>query len=253
MPTPFTHLLIAQRLLRDKDLPASYRSLLDAERGAFLLGSVAADARVGAGLPREHTHFYAYSQELNHTPWRLMMARNPALWQPRDEAQRAFVAGYIAHLAVDEYWSRYMMTPHFWHREWGDRSKRVVMLHAILIYMDERDLPQLEPWQAESLDSAQPDQWIPFISDDELAVWQQLIYDQIKPDGISQTLEIFGARISWSVKQLRELLDSDARMHTDLWEHVPRSLLAEVETGMYRYALEQMRIYMDETSGETDR
>ena len=62
MPTPFTHLEIAQRLLQDERIPMDIRGILTQEKPAFLLGSVAADGRVDLGSARQDTHFYRYDQ-----------------------------------------------------------------------------------------------------------------------------------------------------------------------------------------------
>jgi hypothetical protein len=247
MPTPFTHLVIAQRLLRDESVPQRYRDLLNAERSAFLLGNVAADARVGAGVPREVTHFYAYGDEIKQHPWRLMVDAYPTLMQPQDAAHRTFVAGYVAHLSVDEIWSKHMSGPNFAQREWADRPFRFYMLHIILIYMDERDLSDIEPWQAETLCTALPDGWLPFAANNDLCSWQTFIYNQIKDGGQSLTLQIFGERINKTPAEMRAFLDSPVQMQAGLWDHVPRDLLAEVETRMYRHARQQMINYLDET------
>lgn len=248
MPTPFTHLEIAQRLLVDEALSPSHRELLRDELSAFLLGSVAADARVGAGASREVTHFYAYGEEITVAPWRIMMTQNPTLLNPHHTEQRVFVAAYVAHLAVDEYWSKHMVAPNFVGREWADRLQRFFMLHIILTYMDERDLIKLESWQGETLCQAQPDSWLPFISDDYLLHWRDLIYKQILPAGESQTLKIFGDRLGLPPEHLREVLDSPEQMQSGLWEHVPQTILAETESAMYVYAREQMQIYLEEST-----
>lgn len=255
MPTPFTHLQIAQRLLDDDALDDRHRLALNYEgggvRGAFLLGSVAADARVGAGIPRDKTHFYGYGQDIVEHPWQVMLRLNPGLRKPHDMAHRAFIAGYVAHLAVDEYWSQHMVAPHFFVREWGDRVLRFLMLHIILIVMDERDLTLLLPWQSDSLKSARPERWLPFISDTDLALWQKLIYEQIRPGGQSETLVIFGQRINRTPDEMRAILDSPAVLQSNLWDNISQSVLAEVEDGMYQFAREQMRIYLDDTESIT--
>lgn len=247
MPTPFTHLEIAQRLLHDAAIPQAIRRLLHAETGAFLLGNVAADARVGSGAPRDHTHFYMYGQDIVEHPWRVMMRANPSLMQPHNPAHRAFIAGYVAHLTVDETWSVQMVAPHFVGREWGDRVLRFYMLHIILIYMDERDLALIENWQAEALCSAQPESWLPFASDDDLRAWQNLIYQQIKADGASLTLEILGERISKTPGEMRAFLDSRQQMQSHLWDHIPMTILAQVEAAMYAAARDQLITYFEET------
>src|SRR3990172_4091204 len=111
MPTPFTHLLTAQRLLTDPAVPEEQRALLNARRSAYLLGSVVADAQVLCGLKREETHFYSFEREMEDHPWRIMLARYPVLQSAHDPAWRAFLAGYVMHLSMDEIWSLEMTGP----------------------------------------------------------------------------------------------------------------------------------------------
>lgn len=249
MPTPFTHLEIAQRLLKDGHIPHHQRDFLSAHVDAFLLGNIAADARVGVGMPREFTHFYQYGQHITTHPWRVMIEHYPDLLTPHSPAQRAFVAGYVAHLSVDEYWSKYMVAPHFVAKSWDSHPPqfKFYMLHIILIVMDERDLALLETWLYDSLISAKPDRWIGFISDDDLCQWQHLIAKQIHPQGKSETLDILGKRIAKSPHEMRALLDSEKQMHDNLWQYIPKSLLADVEKGMYDHARDQMIIYLHDT------
>jgi hypothetical protein len=247
MPTPFTHLEIAQRLLQD-DLPPDVCTLLNSECSAFLLGSIAADARVESGVSRETTHFYAYDQPIVEHPWRVMMHTYPQLEDAHSPAQRAFLAGYIAHLSVDEYWTVNLVRPYFVKRDWGEFRPpfRFLMLHIILSYMDERDLVLLQSWQYETLCEAQPDEWLPFMNDATLMGWRNYIGDQIKPDGISQTLPLFGLRLGKPAEELRAILDSPEEMQRGLWTNVPQDDLARVEGEMYAFAREQMAIYLDE-------
>src|SRR5271170_1852458 len=78
MPTPFTHLYYAQRLLSDPAVPAEQRALLNSYRSAYLLGSVVADAHGLAGMKREDTHFYAFDRPMEDHPWRVMMTQYPS-------------------------------------------------------------------------------------------------------------------------------------------------------------------------------
>ncbi len=243
MPTPFTHLHAAQRLLTDALLPAAARDLLAAERPAFLLGSVAADARVASGR-RADTHFYAYDEPLREHPWRAMLQQHPALCAPTSAAQRAFVAGYVAHLCMDEIWSLDMLAPYFAQGTWLTASERFFMLHIILIYMDERDYCALAGWQRGALLAAQPADWLPFMPDAVLRGWRDFIAQQLPP-GRSQTLAVFGGRIQRAAADFRALLDSPAAMQANLWDHVPPSALAAVEARMYAFAREQMLAYLD--------
>ena len=248
MPTPFTHLRIAQRLLTDERLAAPYRELLQRQRPALQLGSIVADARVASGVGREVTHFYAYGVPITERPWRQMLRLHPALCRAQDEAHSAFLAGYVAHLAADETWALKMVRPQFWGRDWPgvDRWDKFFALHLILTVMDERDERLLEDWQADSLIHCEPKDWLPFMGDDTLRGWRDLVAQQIMPDGISQTLPIFGARLNSNPAILREALDDPARLDAALWRHIPKALLAEVERQAYAYSRDQLTVYLTE-------
>ena len=248
MPTPFTHLRIAQDLLNDECLSAPYRQLLRRELPAFQLGSIVADARVASGDGREVTHFYAYGKPISERPWRAMLRRHPALNDARDEAHLAFLAGYVAHLAADEAWALKMVRPQFWGREWPgvDRWSKFFALHLILTVMDERDEAALEAWQAESLALAEPDCWLPFMPDAVLRHWRDLVAGQLAPAGKSLTLQIFGERLNMDTAPIRAALDEAAAMERHLWRHVPPALLAEVERQSYAFARDQLVVYLTE-------
>lgn len=246
MPTPFTHLAFARRLREDSRLPSSLRTLVEAEWGSFLLGSVVADGHTLAGLKREDTHFYSYDRPMKQPPWQEMLTCHPSLLTPYNGSHQAFIAGCVGHLSMDEVWSVDMLRPHFVEREWAPRSLRWLMLHILLIYMDERDLAQLPSGMADDLHAVQPQDWLPFLSDEAIAGWGDVIYRQIKPGGLSETLEIFGGRINQTPEQLRAILDSAERMRRDLWDHISPVLLAEIEEKMYSHAVAQMGRYLEE-------
>jgi hypothetical protein len=247
MPTPFTHLEIAQRLLKDEQVSPAIRSLLDAERSAFLLGNIAADARVSSNISRADTHFYRYDDLMREHPWRVMMANHPTLEHAHDNAHRAFLAGYVAHLTVDEIWTKDMLRAWFFDRSWGpDDRFRFLMLNVLLIYMDERDYGLLEGWHADSLTTAQPNEWLPFMGRDDLNAWRDFIAIQLTRG--SQTLAVLGARIKRSPEELRALLDSPERLQADLWDHVAPEVLAQVEDNMYAACRDEMLVYLEEFS-----
>ncbi len=247
MPTPFSHLEIAQRLLADTALPETYRALIHKERPAFLLGSIAADARVGNGSPRDVTHFYAYGDFITERVWRVMTRKNPTLMTPKSDPHRAFIAGYVAHITVDENWTMRMVNPHFIDREWADRMHRFFILHILLCYMDARDLDRLQDWHANTLKEATPVDWLPFIADEDLITWQQMIYDQVKPGGHARTLEIFGGRIGKTVDEMQTVLESPQIMQAQLWAHIPQATLQTVEDQCYIHARQEMIRYLDAT------
>lgn len=220
---------------------------MTAERPAYVLGSVAPDARVDAPDPRAATHFYTYTEPFAQHPWMTMLERYPSLTQPKSAAHRAFIAGYVAHLAMDQVWSVDMLAPHFAAGTWGEnRRHRFLVLHTLLIDMDKRDLASLPAWIPEALCQAAPDDWLPFMPQDALTDWQTLIYEQIKPGGASKTLEIFGERVSKTPDELRQILHDPAWMQQNLWDHVPRVLVASVEAEMTAHARDSLVRYLRE-------
>lgn len=250
MPTPFTHLNITQRLLHDTAIPKAYRDLISAHRPAFQLGSIVADARVSSGVRRSATHFYSYDHPIIEHPWRVMLDEHPSLGQPHDEAHLVFLAGYVAHLSTDESWALKMVRPQFGDREWEgvERHDKFFALHLILTYMDERDEATLEPWQADMLVKCTPSHWLPFMPDDVLCTWRDLVAEQIAPDGNSQTLTIFSNRLRLAVELIRETLDNPDEMNRRLWQHVPKSLLAIAETQIYAFTRDQLCVYLTQYS-----
>lgn len=255
MPTPFTHLALSRQMLTDREIPDPMRADLIAQRGAFYLGQIAADGHALEKPPikREATHFYTYNHIPNEKLWQLMFEKHPSLHQQQDAAGRAFLAGYIAHLCVDEYWARHMASPYFGFpkQEWGSRDFRFLMLNVLLIYMDERDYeriirpPEARIDMADQLNAVQPHDWLPFLSDRALCEWGGLIHRQIKPNGISETLQILAPRIARDMTplKLRAILDSESRLQRDLWSHVPKEIWQSVESSMYTFARDEMIAY----------
>ena len=248
MPTPFTHLRILQSLLADEQLPRLYRDLLSRQLPAFQLGSIIADARVASGVGREVTHFYAYGIPIDERPWRKMLRCHPELTAVEDEAHLAFIAGYVAHLATDEAWALKMVRPRFWERDWPgvDRRDKFFALHLILTVLDERDEGLLESWQAASLARCEPNNWLPFMSDEVLRGWRDLVTRQIMPGGLSETLEIFARRLRCDPAEIRTALDDPVKMQFTLWRHVPETRLAAVEEQVYAFTRDQLAVYLTE-------
>ena len=80
-----------------------------------------------------------------------------------------------------------------------------------------------------------------------LSEWGNLIYQQIIPGGVSETLAVYGARLQKTPEELRAILDSPQQMHDDLWVNVTPELTAQVEANMLDHARAQMITYLDET------
>lgn len=248
MPTPFMHLAFSQRVIDDPALPRAHRETLTAPEnwGAFLLGSVAPDARVSSGIRRADTHFFEYTPTIPVPPFTVMLERFPELnlEQLSAKAHCAFVAGYGAHLAMDEIWCVDLLFPYFM-RPWDDEFTSFKMLHMLLGTLDARDyasLPRADHYAALSV--AQPEHWLPFIPDDALVEWRDLIAQQITPGGRSSTITILSQRINMSADDMDGFIASPEQMETNLWRNVPPAVVAVVEQAMYDRARDVLLSYL---------
>ncbi|MHB8629819.1 MAG: zinc dependent phospholipase C family protein [Aggregatilineales bacterium] len=247
MPTPFMHLAFAQRVSADDTLPSAARELLTAQWGAFLLGNVAPDARVSSGIRRADTHFFEYEPVIATPALSAMLSRFPELARAsvQSEAQAAFLAGYGAHLAMDEVWCIEMLFPHFM-RPWDDEFTSFRMLHMLLGYLDGRDyqsLPVAEQYLA--LSAATPDHWLPFIPDSALIEWRNVVADQIAPGGTSQTLNILSQRIKMTAEDMHSFIAVTDQMDQYLWRNVPPPVVETVEASMYTRARATLIEYLN--------
>jgi hypothetical protein len=249
MPTPFTHLAGAQHLLASDSLSENASRLMHAERPAFLAGAIAADAQTICGLTREQTHFYAYDRPMADHPYRVMLHQYPSLERPVSASQRAFLAGYAAHLAMDEVWTLQMTGPHFATSTWGTRTERFLALHLMLIAQDMRSEQVIDVATADALRQAQPQGWLPFMSDDLLLEWCRVIGRQLPPHGHSETLDVIAPRVGKPVHELRALLADSEFVQAALWQHVPAEAVSAAEQAMLLEAARQLETIVELTIG----
>ncbi len=240
------HMALAERLIRDSALPEPTHAALQTAWGAFLLGSIAPDARVSSGLDRAHTHFFEYHPTVDPPAVTEMLRRHPELRRPAltDAARIAFVAGYVAHLAMDEVWCTDILFPCFF-SSWGTPRQRLVALHVLLAYLDNRDLKTLPATDYDQLRDATPQGWLPFIGDSDLAVWRDVVARQLGPAGSNQTFDILGKRIDLTAGELAAYVGDEHRMHETLWANVRPQQVARVEAAMYGAVLQTVIGYMN--------
>lgn len=245
MPTPFMHLALAQRLIADPDLPRRAYDAICAGWGAFLLGSIAPDARISSGAARANTHFFQYEPVVKPPAVIAMLRQYPDLRRSAlgDQARLAFLAGYVAHLAMDQAWCTEMLFPYFVRVEWGDRPRRMLVFHILLGYLDARDRAVLPHNQYMALAAAAPHGWLPFISDSDLAAWRDLVAGQITPGGSSRTLEILGKVVGLPPDDLGRRIERDM---AQVWEHITPTQVAAVEQAMYSAVREALVYYIDD-------
>lgn len=104
-----THLVVGERVF------AQLRQFGEKAYGAFLLGCVLVDVHGFSDVDRRVTHFVGRLEEdgvdaFNKSCTNFLSQLGDVLlcpWSELASTERAFVAGYLCHLAVDEDWKRF--------------------------------------------------------------------------------------------------------------------------------------------------
>ncbi len=244
------HMALAERLLTDPVLPQAVHDFLAENWGPFLLGSIAPDARVSSGLDRVSTHFFEYLPKIEPPAVSAMLSKHSELrrQQVNDAARAAFIAGYLAHLAMDQVWCTDLLFPNFFYSEWADNSTKLLVLHVLLSYLDRRDRQLLPDSHYNLLSTASPNGWLPFIDDDALVVWRDTIASQLAPDAQSLTIDILAKRVKMAAADLAAIVDNEARMDELAWHNVPPDKVAVVEQTMYNACRDTVIAYLSGAS-----
>lgn len=238
------HMVASQRLVNDPQFP--HAEFVQAHWGEFLLGCISPDAHHRGNLTREDTHFFAYRPKVEPHAVPAMLTAHPNLVNGaiEDEAQRAFVAGYLSHLEMDEVWCEDMLFPEFIHGKWPSRETSHFMLHVILAWMDARDYLRLGLAHQSALAGAVPKHWLKFFPDEALIAWRDVVASQIQPVGTSQTVDILGKRIPQGIDGLHTILQSPERLAAELWVQITPEKMAAVETTMYERMRQTVTDYL---------
>jgi hypothetical protein len=227
MPTPVTHLVLADEILRGDVLSPAVRRLLTAQRGPFLLGNTAPDVRALSRQARSETHFYTLPRTSGRPAHEMLLAAFPSLSRASalPPARAAFVAGYVVHLLLDEMWLERIFLPCFAEATWGTRRERAFLHNVVRTWMDRRDQQCLGKDVARALREVEPRGWLPFVSDEALGSWRDWLAQQLAPGRSLQTAEVFAQRMGVAVEEVEAVLCSSRQMRERVFCHVPRSTL----------------------------
>jgi hypothetical protein len=226
MPTPFMHLHIAEQIYEMASVNGNGRlqTSLSAEWPAFYLGSVAPDVNAISTLPRASTHFYDIPPEPDETAYGTMLAEYPQLadWQTMSPGQAVCVAAYSAHLILDLIWLREVVYPFFYlAQDLGSRQQRRLTHFILLTYLDTIALDGLPETAVSTLAAAESNQWLPFIDDEILAAWQEMLVAQLKPGAPVKTVEIYAGRLGITPEEFATNLQDPAWMQKQVFDKIP--------------------------------
>ena len=124
---------------------------LEADLGAYFLGSTTPDIRVITRWERARTHFFDLNDFGHQDGVATFFQEHPDLANPRclDASTRSFVAGYVSHLVMDEIWIEDIYRPFFGQRSpWGGDARANVLDRVLQYELDRRERTKREIMEA---------------------------------------------------------------------------------------------------------
>jgi hypothetical protein len=246
------HLALAEEILHRYGLPGEglppdiHRRLIQ-QRGPFLLGNTAPDVQTVSKQDRLETHFYTLPRTTDQPAHKVLFTAYPALAHPAalPPAQVAFVAGYIAHLLLDELWLDHIFLRYFRNQTWGTRHERAFLHNVLRTWMDARDQRQLNGSVGPALHTAEPQSWLPFMDDEHLRAWRDWLVHQLEPGQSAQTAEVFAGRMGISAAEMQAVLESPAQMEQRVFSRIPQATLQAFHDAGYEQSVALIAQYLD--------
>jgi hypothetical protein len=155
---------------------------IEADRGAYFLGATAPDIRVITRRDRRVTHFFHLDRFEHQDSVRQMLVEHPDLCDAAalDPRTRAFVAGYITHLVLDEVYIETIYRLFFGAKsEMAEDAIADVLDRALQFEMNRRELEDGDALThiTSALQSCETSNAVAFIEDEYLAQWREVILD----------------------------------------------------------------------------
>ena len=226
MPTPFYHIVIAEEILEDNRLHALVRNLLCDFLPAFLFGNVAPDVQAISRYTREDTHFFSIDNVGNNVAYKAMLSKHKELSNTRllSPVRSAFVAGYLAHLLLDQAWIVEVFNPVFGKQvNWGKFRERLFLHNVLRTFLDQREYDHLpsDIGQRFSLNLSST-RWLPFVDNKDLYRWYQFLSEQLADGLSSRTVEVFADRMGLKPEDFEAILLDDDVMEQKIFARISR-------------------------------
>jgi hypothetical protein len=161
-------------------------------------------------------------------PWEQLLRACPQLAQASriSPQQAAFLAGYGCHLRADWIWVTEIFEPVFGlQASWETFRKRLYLHNVLRSYMDQQVLEPVRELTRQALEQVVWGDWLPFVQDDDLQTWRNLLTEQLVPGAKIQTVEVFASRQGISPQTYYDLLNSEQALEHAIFSHFPRNHL----------------------------
>ena len=239
------HLALTEEILHGEEIPSATHRLLTEQRGPFLLGNTAPDVKTVSGQKREACHFYTIPRTSDRPAHETLFEAHPSLARAEvlSPPHAAFIAGYIAHLLLDELWLDEVFRRHFL-RDWAPLRERLFLHNVLRTWADRQARQRLEDVVPAALRKAKPRRWLPFVKDEHLRTWRDWLIEQLSPGHPMRTAEVFAQRMGIAASELEAVARSPQQMEERVFRHFPQSALQSFHEKGYRHSVRLVGSYM---------
>ncbi len=248
MPTPFYHLALAHDMLASDALSAQNKARLQANWSSFLFGNIAADAQSLNHQKRVETHFFNVPFGKDEVAYQTMFAAHPQLEKANDlaAAHAAFIVGYMCHLWLDQRWIIKILMPVFIKDRITDDWTEALFLHNILrVHIDRQILPQLASGVGDELAAAAPVNWLPFVTDADLANWRDFVALQLQGKAPIRTVEVFAQRMKRDPAEFENLLSDKNALHERVLQYCSSEFLSSFRAQAVAHSVQLINTYLN--------
>jgi hypothetical protein len=220
-----------------------------------MLGHTAPDVKTVSGQKREESHFYTIPRTSDRPAYLALFDTHPELARANalSPSQAAFIAGYVAHLLLDELWLDDVFQRYFL-QDWGPLGERLFLHNVLRTWVDLRDQARLDGTMAQALEQAEPDDWLPFVDDEYLRGWRDWLVVQLAAGHRMETAKVLADRMGVPAAEVEAVVQSPEEMERRVFQHFPRSALEAFRERGYRQSVMLVEWYVGRLAdGETKR
>jgi hypothetical protein len=247
MPSIGSHLAGA-RLVADR---LAHRTI-EADRGAYFLGATAPDLRGMTRQPREETHFFSFDDLEHQDSTERMFSEHPELLVASDidDETRAFVAGYLTHLLMDEQYIERIYREYFGKASKLGGDARADLLDRLLQYeLDRREREQeslVSARDAMSTTGVHAD--VAFIARDTLERWRDVAVEMASHpptwDRWARTASRHAGAATATADEEAAMLREAPELLREVLDHVTEQRVREFMDQSIDAATERVRAYL---------
>lgn len=248
MPSLGSHLAHSHGLAKRLGHP-----YIDADRGAFYMGATAPDMRVLMKVDRRHTHFYELDEFGKQDSVAAMFEAYPELSSAAslDPTTRAFMAGYLAHLLMDEIYIEQVYRVFFGEKSpLGGDLWANVLDRALQYEMNRRQLEDLDAMcrirRAVQQVAGEPS--VEFLPDELLAEWQafslRVASQEPNWDRFPRMMRAHLGRAGYSEEEIEDKVRDAPAIVAEAFDRVSEERVGRYLDEAAEIALQRLREYL---------